>query len=144
MKYFVLALVLIWGSYNHTDAQQVANYSTGTPGHDTYEEFSFWARNNQRSTIDYTYGANRKSLRLTYLGKGKLPHSFQVKFPNQLVLTLIPNGNTLLVKDSKGTYNKVFTWKYEGPVDGIGTFCTSCAKDEAAAIKIINRYYIQK
>ncbi len=141
MKYvaFIIGLMLV--TYNQTLAQQVANYATGTPGNENYEEFSFWVRNNQRSTIDYTYGANRKSLRLKYFGKGTNPSAFQVKFPNQLVLTLIPNGNTLLVKDAKGTYTKTFTWKYEGPVDGIGTFCTYCAKDEKAAMKIIRTYY---
>lgn len=129
------------GFCRQVNAQQVANYSTGTPGQENYEEFSFWVRDHQRSTIDYTYGINRKSLRLTYAGKKT--SSFQVRFANRLVLTLTPRGNTLLVTDSKGTYRKVFLWKYEGPENGVGTFCTPCAKDEKEAMKLIQSYYLK-
>jgi hypothetical protein len=37
----------------------------------------------------------------------------------------------------------MFTWAYEGPVNGVGTFCNVCAKDEKEAIAVINGWFMK-
>ena len=55
-----------------------------------------------------------------------------VGFANGYILTIRPKGANLFATDDEGNYAKEFTWKYEGPVAGRGTFCTICvAEDEA-------------
>ncbi|GAB4039319.1 hypothetical protein GCM10028774_40320 [Spirosoma jeollabukense] len=119
---------------------KVANYSYGKPGTDTYEQLSFWMKDGQKSSIDYTYGKDRKDVKLRYVGKYEA--SFQVRFPNNTTLTVNPKGTTLIVVNTKSNYAKTFVWEYEGPVNGIGTFCNVCAQDEKEAMRLIRTYYL--
>ena len=130
---------------------KVANYSVGKYGTKEYEELSFWVKEGRRANIDYAYGAPEKELcpekelHLVYLGKdicqGK--PCFKVQFPNTLVLSVIPVGPSLNVMDEKGKYSKTFQYEYEGPVDGIGTFCAVCAQDEDEAMTLLKDYYLK-
>ena len=55
----------------------------------------------------------------------------------------MPQGDTLRVRDRKGSYDKVFEWKYEGPVDGGGTFCTPCVEENDAA-DFVRRHFLSR
>lgn len=124
---------------------KVANYYYNKAGTDQYEHFSFWIRNGQRADIAYAYGKDRKEVRLAYLGKdvvNRMP-AFNVQFPNGTLLYLIPNGSNLNVTADKNRLPKLFTWEYEGPVNGIGTFCSVCAQDGQEAIQLLRRYYLK-
>jgi len=125
--------------------QQVANYSFGKAGAKSYEHFSFWALENKRGEITYSYGKVGKEIELTYLGTDTLNGEpcFKVQFPNQHVLYIIPKGLSLKVIDGEGKYSKHFRWQYEGPVDGVGTFCDACAEDEKAAMKLIRKHFMK-
>ena len=68
---------------------------------------------------------------------------FKVKFTNGYELMIIPQGLNLKVVDSEGQYNKLFKWHYEGPINGIGTFCEPCAEDENESILLINEYFMR-
>ncbi len=124
---------------------KVANYYYNKAGTDQYEHFSFWVRNGQRADITYAYGKDRKEARLAFLGKDivKGMPAFKVQFPNGTLLYLIPNGTSLNVTADKNRLPKLFTWEYEGPVNGIGTFCNVCAQDRNEAIQLVRRYYLQ-
>ncbi|MBD2701192.1 hypothetical protein IC229_11135 [Spirosoma sp. BT702] len=124
---------------------KVANFSFGEPGTDTYEQVSFWAKDGQRGDIYYVYGKNRTETRLTFLSKTmpSIGNGFRVQFPNKLVLNVIPMGDRLKVVDDKATYQKTFSWQYEGPVNGIGTFCNVCAQDEKEAMRLVRTYYLK-
>src|SRR3546814_19790485 len=67
---------------------------------------------------------------------------FRSRFPNGLVLDVVPQGTALHVSDRSGKYSKTFEWQYEGPVDGRGPFCTPCV-EEADAIGFVRRNFIQ-
>jgi hypothetical protein len=123
---------------------QVANYSTGKPGTDGYEEFSFWVRNNTVSNISYVYGRDRKEAKINYLGKSSLngKPAFKLGLPNGVTLYAVPLDITLMITDRPGKYVKRFSWQYEGPVNGIGTFCQPCAPDERSAMRLIKGYYL--
>ena len=124
--------------------QKVANYSFGKQGTKAYENFSFWAKAGKRGEITYSYGKDRKEVKLTYLGKDTLQgeNCFKVQFANGLILYIIPKGLSLKVVDSEGKYSKLFKWEYEGPIDGIGTFCDVCADDEES-IELIKEYFLK-
>jgi hypothetical protein len=138
--FFVLIAILII-SGTASAQTKVANYSYGKPGTDTYEQLSFWVKDGKKSDIDYAYGRDRKEAKLRYVGKYEA--SFQVQFPNNTRLTINPKGTTLIVTNTKTNYVKTFVWEYEGPVNGIGTFCTVCAQDEKEAMRLIQTYYLQ-
>jgi hypothetical protein len=124
---------------------KVANYSFGKPGTVKYEHLDFWIKEGKRTEIHYSYGKDRKEVKLQYLGKDKQNGSacFKVKFTNDYVLYIIPRGKQLLVTDASGKYKKTFSWEYEGPINGIGTFCDICAQDDEDAMNLIQSSYIK-
>lgn len=124
---------------------KVANYATGKSGTASYEHFSFYVEGGKASDISYAYGEPRKEVRLRNLGKASYKglSGFKVLFPNKLVLYVIPAGNTLKVYDDKGKYAKTFSWEYEGPVDGRGTWCSQCMQDDKAAMQFLKSYYLK-
>jgi len=123
---------------------QVANYHYGQPGTAGYEHFSFWTHNGRRSDAAYAAGKNREDAQLRYLGPSRLAGQpgFRVRFLDGRTLHLVPSGTTLRVT-APGTPPKVFTWEYEGPVNGVGTTCSVCVADSAAALRLLQKHYLR-
>ena len=123
---------------------QVANYHYGQPGTAGYEHFSFWTHNNRRSDAAYATGKNREDSQLRYLGPSRLAGQpgFRVRFLDGRTLHLVPSGTTLRVT-AAGAPPKVFTWEYEGPVNGVGTTCSVCVADSLAAMRLIRAHYLK-
>lgn len=142
--FFTLALARSNHALPAHDEGRVANYSYGKGGTKDYEAFSFWIKDRQRGDIVYSYGKDSKEVILTYERAVTVDgvHGFEVRFPNGLKLSVLPRGQSLHIVDAKGNYNKVFRWKYEGPVNGIGTFCNECAEDAKEAMEVLNEYFI--
>lgn len=144
MKAFSLLLLLFLTTL--VNAQKVANYSFGKPGTKDFEQFAFWVKDGNRSEIVYTYGKDWKELKLKYAGivtsGGRT--SFKVEFPNKYILLISAQGDRLKVVDAAGKYSKTFAWKYEGPVNGIGTFCQPCAEDKEEAISLVKKSFLNK
>jgi hypothetical protein len=146
MKRSVLLLNLLLITATLATAQmKVANYAYGEPGTDTYEHLSFWVKDGKRGEVSYTYGRDRKEVNLQYTGRSSVngKTGFTVQFPNKTTLSIIPNGNQLKVTNPKATYAKTFAWEYEGPVNGIGTFCDVCTQDEKEAFRLLQAYYFR-
>ena len=145
MKTLLISTLLICTATLAHAQGKVANYSYGKPGTASYEHFSFWTQDGQRADLSYTYGKDRKEAKLTYLGPDKVngKPAFKVQFPNKHVLYLIPNGTTLRVTDNKLAAQKTYRWEYEGPVNGIGTFCQPCAEDEKQAMQLVQSAYLK-
>ncbi|MDP4230694.1 MAG: hypothetical protein Q8916_09870 [Bacteroidota bacterium] len=120
-----------------------AIFSSGVYGTEAYEEFDFDIRNGHRDVIEYSYGKKPRTLALDYKGLDTLDGhpSFNVQFKNGLVLTITPEKGHLHVSDKKGTYSKIFVWHYEGPINGIGTYCTPCADAEESMV-ILEKYFL--
>ena len=127
------------------EQQRVANYAFGRIGTKNYEHLSFWTQNNERYEITYSYGEEYKEIKLSYKGvdtfKGEA--CFKIEFSNGTQLYVIPKGTSLRVVDEEGKYNKVFRWEYEGPRNGIGTFCNVCAEDEREAMRLIRQFFLK-
>lgn len=145
MKQLLLSAVIVICTCLPIHAQKVALYSFGQYGTADYEQFSFWVKKSKRADIYYTYGKETKELKLSFLGKGVLngENCFKVQFPNKHILYIIPKDKQLKVADLSGKYVKVFAWKYEGPVNGIGTFCEPCAENETEAIQLMKSYFMK-
>ena len=124
---------------------QVANYGFGQAGTASYEHFSFWIKDGRRTDIQYAYGRDRKDTQLRYAGPVRLngQPGFRVQFANGHTLYVVPSGNTLRVT-TKTAAPKTFTWEYEGPVNGVGTACSVCAPDAAAALRLLRQYYLKR
>jgi len=123
---------------------QVANYGYGQPGTAGYEHFSFWTHDGRRSDAAYAAGKNREDAQLRYLGPRQLAGQpgFRVRFLDGRTLHLVPSGTTLRVS-APGAAPKVFTWEYEGPVNGVGTTCSVCAQDAEAAVRLLRTHYLK-
>ena len=138
----VLLLLLAAAAQAQT---KVANYAYGEPGTVQYEHLSFWTKDGRRTEISYTYGKSRTEAKLTYVGLDKVSGqpAFKVRFANQHMLYVVPSGQILRVTDSKSSNPKTYTWEYEGPVNGIGTFCQPCAEDEKDAMRLVVNCYLK-
>jgi len=140
----LLCIILLSGIAG-ANAQTVANYAVGKYGKPNYEHLSFWTKAGKRAEITYTYGQYGKELPVKYLGKaayeGKA--AFKVQLPNGTILYVMPSGTNLKVQNATKGYNKLFSWAYEGPVNGMGTFCSECAEDEKEAMKLLRTYYLK-
>lgn len=124
---------------------QVANYAVRDEPFPSaaYEELRLWADEAGATRVRYAWGTQAREVPLKVLGRGADGAGFALGFPNGLVLDVVPQGDALRVRDRQGGYDKVFEWKYEGPVDGRGTFCTPCV-EEADAAAFVRRHYIER
>jgi len=124
---------------------QVANYGYGQPGTAGYEHLSFWTLNGRRSDVGYASGPNREDAQVRYAGPTKVggQPGFRVRFLSGRTLYVVPSGTTLRVSDATGATPKTFTWEYEGPVNGVGTVCSVCVADSAAAMRLIQAHYLK-
>ena len=144
----ITATLLLGGASAHAQTKsaptKVASYSFGAPGTVGYEHLSFWVKAGKRTDIYYAYGADRKEVKLKYLGKTLLNSKpgFKVQFANGNVLSVAPSDNLLTVS-AAGQTPTSFAWEYEGPVDGIGTFCDVCAADDKEAMQLVRTYYLK-
>ncbi|MBH8557237.1 hypothetical protein [Hymenobacter negativus] len=144
----ITATLLLFGASARAQTRsaptKVASYSYGTPGTVSYEHLSFWAKAGKRTDIFYSYGPDRKEVTVKYLGKTQLngEPGFKVRFANGNVLSVIPKGTLLAVSAAGQTPNN-FAWEYEGPVNGVGTFCDVCVADEKEAVQFMQTYYLK-
>ena len=140
---FIIGAVFQASFAQETPESKVANYSFGKMGHSNYEHFSFWTDAGKHAKITYSYGKHAKESELEYLEAKTIQgrKGFEVKFPNGLILFIIPTGNNLRVINPVGSYNKIFKWQYEGPVNGVGTACEACAENETEAMVLIRNGY---
>lgn len=151
-KHFIFALIGLSLSFFSVVGQtggRVANFSYGNYDSPDFESYSFWVRSNKRSSIDYTYRTKAgeiKHLKLKYAGidVSDGQKAFKVIFPNGLLLYITPsNEETVRIKSADGSYAKYFKWLYEGPVNGIGTWCEPCTQDGKEAVTLLKMYYFK-
>jgi Rieske Fe-S protein len=130
---------------NQSDLKQVANYYNGKPyGSTGYETISFWITKDDKPLIHYSYGKDDKDAPVKFISKTILKNGkrcFKITLRRNM-LYVIPEGNKLRITDLKGEYNKIFSWEYQGPIDGIGTWCSVCTQDEKESLAFLKKYYL--
>lgn len=132
---------------------KVASFESGSYGSRDREAISFWKENGKRAAIEYQYGSDEKTVKLSYLGAADCggERCFKVGFPNKLVLYVTPGIDTIRLADvadrlrggKPGKYDRTFSWRYEGPVDGRGTFCSVCAEDGKDATAVLRQFFLK-
>jgi hypothetical protein len=144
-KLIAIFITFIFFTSGSIFGQKAANYSVGKFWTNKYEHFSFWMKDDKPTEITYAYGKHDKEIKLNYLGKGVYEgtNCFKISFPDNRIFYVIPIGVTLKILGADKKYGKTFSWEYEGPIEGRGTFCEVCAEDEKEAMKIINNYYLK-
>lgn len=50
-------------------------------------------------------------------------------------------GERLIMTSQDGRYRKLFKLGYEGPVNGVGTYCATCANEPADAFRLVDAYF---
>jgi len=140
----LIFIAIVSGPSYNAYAQKVANYYTGTPGTANYQQYSFWVKANKPAEAMYTYGAERKQISITYAGKTNYngQSGFKVNLPKG-VFYIIPAGADIKVVNATTKKTELFKWEYEGPVNGIGTYCDVCAQDEKEAVALLKKYYLR-
>lgn len=132
----LLALALLPGI---ADAQKLAKYTTGTIGHDDYEEISFWSD----KKIGYKKGQLDEQ-NVQYYGATVYSNNraFLLMLPgNELVRVVSSDEGVLYVSGITSKYFKVFTWKHDGPVNNKGV-CMVCMPDVQQALNMVKRNYM--
>ena len=95
--------------------------------------------------ITYSYakkpnGIKLKNLGIKYVGQYKV---LMVQIPGSAKIYYLnpdPNNKRLQFKSSDNKYNKWLPLGYEGPVNGIGTYCERCANEPEDAFEIVNSF----
>lgn len=141
---FKLASIIFFLNISIYSQNQVANFSTGKVGTSTYEHFSFWVEDNSIGDITYSYGKSRREVKLKYSGTDTLDgiEVFKIEFPNGEIFYVLPQKSFLRVVHKNANYDKIFRWEYEGPVNGIGTWCDACTGDGKESIELIKKYFL--
>lgn len=126
-------------------AQKVANYYSGKSGTSAYQGYSFWTKGRQASAVTFYHGVNRDEIKVVYAGKAiyKNQQAFKIMFPNKSLFYVIPSGYDLKIVNVSLNKTETFKWEYEGPVNGIGTFCDVCTQDEKEAMKLMKITYLK-
>jgi len=119
-------------------SQKVAHFSCGTRGKESFEEFSFWIRDNARAEIYYRFGKAEEEIKLTYAGRSLFKNRpcFKVRFSNGYELLIAPKDRGLKIADEDEHYNLLFLWESDRINDG------SCVEDELDAITLIKQYFM--
>ncbi|WP_428659211.1 hypothetical protein [Runella sp.] len=151
-KHFIFSLIgitlSIFSGFGQNNGR-VANFSYGNYDSPDFESYSFWVGSNKRSSIDYTYRTKTgdiKHLKLKYAGidVSDGQKAFKIIFPNGLLLYITLSAEeTLMVKSADGSYSKHFKWLYEGPINGVGTWCEPCTQDGKESVKLLKMYYFK-
>lgn len=139
-----LAFALFGAGAAHAQTK-VATYAAGKPGTAQYEELSFWVKEGRRGDVYYASGKDRNEIKASYQSRAGTPSgkSFTIRLADNRLFTMVPGGSLLKVAEAPKATPKTFAWKYEGPVNGVGTFCRECAADPKEAMQLLKAYYLK-
>lgn len=118
-------------------AQSVAYYSSGVYGTKNYEQLEF----NKDKTCYYRYGSKDKEYQITYLGSRD--GIFNISLPGNIIASVYVNKDYIQLRSINGNYNRIFSWQYQGPVNGIGTWCETCCQSGNEAYKFLRKHFIK-
>lgn len=141
----ILLIFLTNPFLTNQNLKKVASYSVSEYGNPKFENFSFWITDKNKPVIHYSYGKDDKEAKVEYLGKSKIGNTpcFKMLLNKTMILYAYQEKDKLRIKDLSGKYNKLFSWLYEGPVNGIGTFCEPCTADEKESKDFIDKFYLK-
>lgn len=130
-------------SQNKFENAKVANYSTAKYNTAAYEHLSFWVgADGKPLEVSYSMKNRDKEITFSYEGKTADGKGFKIKSPNGTTSSVYLAGASLKVVNDKTKKARIYKWEYEGPVNGIGTFCTPCAESAKEAANLLRKSYL--
>ena len=99
------------------------------------KEITYSYRTNERGhklqLLGMKYAGTRKELTVKITGTTKI-----------YVLLSDPKNRRITMLSKDGTYKKTFALGYEGPVNGVGTYCDHCANEPEDAFKLVDVFFL--
>ena len=141
---WLLSWILL-ASQSYAQVKTHAFFMIGNYAYPDWEKIAFDLTNQGRE-ITYSYRKNEQGHKLDLLGTKFVNNqkALIVKIPslNKTYLILRDKKKESLVMMSEdGKYKKKFPLGYEGPVDGRGTFCATCANEPPEAFAIVDSFF---
>lgn len=101
----------------------------------------------QGGEITYSYRKNERGHKLQTLGLRSSGNQkgLMVKIPETnktYVIIRDKKNQRIIMMSDDGTYRKTFPLGYEGPVNGVGTYCASCANEPEDAFKLVDSFFL--
>lgn len=139
--FFLLVAEVCYGQQKTSAFFMVGNYAAPN-----WEKLTFNTEKSGRSII-YSYQKNEEGHKLDVLGTKTVGNqkALMVRIRNTSRVYLILRDRkkeTLSMVSEDGTYKKTFPLGYEGPVDGRGTFCATCANEPDDAFRLVNSFFL--
>ena len=121
-----------------------AFFMIGNYNYPKWEKIEFDLTANGKE-ITYSYARKSEGIKLNIFGPKKIESSkvLMVKIPvlsKVYYITPDKKNKRIIMKSADGKYNKKFLLGYEGPVNGVGTFCETCANEPDDAFKIVDSF----
>ncbi len=110
-----------------------------------WEKLSF-SKTKAGLVLTYAYRQREDGVRLQPVGSKSEAGQrvLQVSMPGIRQLYTIRRdraGERLIMTSQDGRYRKLFKLGYEGPVNGVGSYCTTCANEPADAFRLVDAYF---
>lgn len=128
------------------NAQQKTHafFMIGNYAYPEWEKLEF-DLNDNGGEITYSYakkpdGIKLKILGIKYIGKYKVLMVQIPGFPKTYYINPDPKNERIQFESSDKKFNKWLPLGYEGPVNGIGTYCELCANEPEDAFEIVKSF----
>ncbi len=122
-----------------------AFFMVGNHASPDWEKLAF-SKTKAGTVLTYAYKQREDGVRLQPVGS-------RSEAGQQVLLVRIPGisqpytirrdraGERLIMTSQDGRYRKLFKLGYEGPVNGVGTYCATCANEPADAFRLVDAYF---
>ncbi len=137
-----IILLLTFISSDVLAETKVANFSFGKPHTENYVKFAFYIDDGKEAGVYRTEGKDLKETKGHLYAVGNTNNSFKVEFEDKKIFIITTNGESLLISESAEKGTQIYKWEYEGPVDGVGTFCEQCADGPKEATTLVSKAYL--
>lgn len=138
---FMLLTEVCYGQQKTSAFFMAGNYATPD-----WEKLTFNTTKSGKG-ITYSYQKNEEGHKLDVLGTKAVGNqkALMVKIQNTSKVYLILRDRkkeTVSMVSEDGTYKKTFPLGYEGPIDGRGTYCATCANEPEDAFRLVNSFFL--
>ncbi|MPR35634.1 hypothetical protein [Salmonirosea aquatica] len=129
---------------SHAQTKTRAFFMVGDYSQPEWEKLAFEV-DGTKCSIMYAYRKHETGYPLKILGVGKVGNAkaLRVSIPGfnktYLIYKDVPKKGLVMVSEDQ-SYRKFFALGYEGPVNGVGTFCASCANEPAEAFALVDSF----
>lgn len=139
--FFMLIADFCYGQEKTSAFFMIGNYATPN-----WEKLTFNTTKSGKR-VTYSYQKNEEGHKLDVLGIRNVGNqkALIVRIQNTSKTYLILGDRkkeSLSMISEDGTYKKTFPLGYEGPIDGRGTYCATCANEPDDAFRLVNSFFL--